>query len=227
MHLAHTNLIVLIRIPLPLLHNLLTKPTTSRIELLAILIPNLPSTLAATILPPLRKTLIKITADYALVQLRAADVLHAVQRVLMRVVLDKTEAAGRFVEAVQAHDQALDAAAFAKELVDLLLGRVEGEVADVEGCGVLQLFHGVWRGGAVGGVAALALVLVVGVSEGGRLEVGVVVLVAVETLLPLLWRMRRGGPVARLCCPCGIEALCMVCGFAPMLYGGDVGIVAN
>ena len=145
----------------------------------------------------------------------------------MRVVLDKAEAAGRLVEAVQAHDQALDAAAFAEELVDLLLGRVEGEVADVEGCGVLQLFHGVWGGGTVGGVAALALVLFVGVSEGGRLEVGVVVLVAVETLLPLLWRMRRGGPVARLCCPCGIEALCVVCGFAPVLYGGDVGVVAN
>jgi hypothetical protein len=49
--------------------------------------------------------------------------------------------------------------------VDLLLGRVEGEVADVEGCGVLQLFHGVWGGGTVGGVAALALVLFVGVSD--------------------------------------------------------------
>jgi hypothetical protein len=43
--------------------------------------------------------------------------------------------------------------------VDLLLGCVEGEVADVEGCGVLQLVHGVGGGGAVGGVAAFALVL--------------------------------------------------------------------
>jgi hypothetical protein len=58
--------------------------------------------------------------------------------------------------------------------VDLLLGRVEGEVADVEGCGVLQLFHGVWGGGTVGGVAALALVLFVGVSEECELDVGVV-----------------------------------------------------
>ena len=79
----------------------------------------------------------------------------------MRVVLDEAEAAGGFVEAVQAHDQALDAAAFAEELVDLLLRCVEGEVADVEGCGVLELVHGVGGGGAVGGVAALALVLLV------------------------------------------------------------------
>ena len=154
-----THLIILIRIPLPLLHNLLTKPTTSRIELLAILIPDLPTALTAPILPALREALVKIAPDDPLVQLRAADVLHAVQRVLVRVVLDEAEAAGRLVEAVQAHDQALDAAAFAEELVDLLLGRVEGEVADVQRRGVLQLFHGVGRGRAVGGVAALALVL--------------------------------------------------------------------
>lgn len=78
----------------------------------------------------------------------------------MRVVLDEAEAAGGFVEAVQAHDQALDAAALAEELVDLLLGRVEGEVADVERCGVLELVDGVGGGGAVGGRrAALALIL--------------------------------------------------------------------
>lgn len=77
----------------------------------------------------------------------------------MRVVLHEAEAAGRFVETVQAHDQALDAAAFAEELVDLLFGRVEGEVADVEGGRVLQFVHGLGGGGAVVGVAALALVL--------------------------------------------------------------------
>jgi len=157
--LISTHSIILVRIPLPLLHNLLTKPTTPRIELLAILIPHLPSTLAPSILPPLRKALIKIAPNDPLVQLCATDVLHAVQRVLVRVVLHEAEAAGSFVEAVQAHDQPLDAAAFAEELVDLLLGRVEGEVADVKRCGVLQLVHGVWGGGALGGVAALALVL--------------------------------------------------------------------
>ena len=80
----------------------------------------------------------------------------------MRVVLDEAEAAGGFVEAVQPHDEAFYSAALAEELVDLLFGRVEGEVADVEGCGVLKLVHGVRGGGAVGGVAALALVLLGG-----------------------------------------------------------------
>ena len=46
------------------------------------------------------------------------------------------------MEAVQAHDQALDAAAFAEELVDLLLGRVEGEVADVQRRRVFELVFG-------------------------------------------------------------------------------------
>lgn len=79
----------------------------------------------------------------------------------MRVVLDKAEAARRLVEAVQPHDQPLDAAAFAEELVDLLFRCVEGEVADVEGRGVCEGGGGVGRRGAVGavGVAALALVL--------------------------------------------------------------------
>jgi hypothetical protein len=50
--------------------------------------------------------------------------------------------------------------------VDLLFGRVEGEVADVEGCRVLQLVDGLGGGRAVVGVAALALVLEgMGVSE--------------------------------------------------------------
>lgn len=152
-------IIILIRIPLPLLHNPLPKPTPSRIKLLPILIPNLPPTLSPTILPPLRETLIQIAANNPLIQLRAADVFHAVQRVLVRVVLDEAEAAGRFVEAIQAHDQPLDAAAFPEELVDLLFSRVEAEVADVEGCGVREFVDRVRRGGAVVGVAAFALVL--------------------------------------------------------------------
>lgn len=64
----------------------------------------------------------------------------------MRVVLDEAKAAGRLVEAVEAHDEAFDAAAFGEELVDLLFGCVEGEVADVEGCGV---YEGFFEGGGV------------------------------------------------------------------------------
>jgi hypothetical protein len=53
------------------------------------------------------------------------------------------------LEAVEAHDEALDLAALAEELVDLLLGGVEGEVADVEGAGVLELVFGLRGGFAV------------------------------------------------------------------------------
>ena len=62
----------------------------------------------------------------------------------MRVVLYETEAAGRLLEAVQTHDYALYLAAFAEELVDLLFGRVEGQVADVEGRGVEEFVFEGW-----------------------------------------------------------------------------------
>jgi hypothetical protein len=75
------------------------------------------------------------------------------------------------VEAVQAHDQPLDAAAFAEELVDLLFRRVEGEVADVEGCRVLEFVDGFGGGRAVVGVAALALVLESGLLVRLHVEV--------------------------------------------------------
>jgi hypothetical protein len=75
----------------------------------------------------------------------------------MGVVLDEAEAAGGFLEAVEAHDEALYLAAFAEELMDLLLGGVEGEVADVErGC-VAQFVFG--RGRAAPVVIAVAVVL--------------------------------------------------------------------
>jgi hypothetical protein len=68
------------------------------------------------------------------------------------VVLHEAEATRRLLEAVKAHDQALYFAAFAEELVDLLFGGVEGEVADVEGCGIFELVFGFRGGGAVEGV---------------------------------------------------------------------------
>jgi hypothetical protein len=124
----------------------------SRVILGPVLIAHLPTALAPSILPALRKALIQVGADDALVQLRAANVLHAVQRILVGVVLDEAESARRLLEAVEAHDQALDLAALGEELVDLLLGGVEGEVADVErGC-VAQLVFG--RGGAAAVVVA-------------------------------------------------------------------------
>lgn len=64
----------------------------------------------------------------------------------MGVVLDEAEAARGLLEAIKAHDEALDLAALAEELVDLLLGGVEGEVADVERGGVFELVFGLRRG---------------------------------------------------------------------------------
>jgi hypothetical protein len=90
-------------------------------------------------LPALGKALVQVSTDDALVQLGASDVLHAVQSILVRVVLDKAEPARRLLEAVEAHDEPLDLAAFGEKLVDLLLGSVEGQVADIERRRVLEL----------------------------------------------------------------------------------------
>ena len=112
------------------------------------LVSYLSPTLPSPELAPFFIAEVEVAADDALVELGAANVLHAVQGVLVGVVLDEAEAAGRLLEAVEAHDQALDLAALAEELVDLLLGGVEGEVTDVEGAGVLELVFGL-RGGFV------------------------------------------------------------------------------
>jgi hypothetical protein len=60
------------------------------------------------------------------------------------------------LEAVEAHDEALDFATFAEQLVYLLFGGVEGEVADVEGGSVFELVFGLGRGFAVGLLVASA-----------------------------------------------------------------------
>jgi hypothetical protein len=142
-------LIVLIRIRLSV-------ATPTRIILIPVLIPHLPTALTTAILPALREALVQIRPNDALIELRSANVLHAVERVLVCVVLDEAEAAGRLLEAVKPHDEALDLAAFAEQLVYLLLGRVEGEVADVErGC-VFELVFGLGRRLAVLVVVAVA-----------------------------------------------------------------------
>lgn len=58
--------------------------------------------------------------------------------VCSRVVFDEAEAAGRLLDLVQPHDDALDVAALGEELLDLLLGGVERQVAHVQRGGDLQ-----------------------------------------------------------------------------------------
>lgn len=59
------------------------------------------------ILPALNKPRIQVCADYPLIQLGTSNVLEAVQRVLVRVILDKAESAGRFGVSVKAHHESL------------------------------------------------------------------------------------------------------------------------
>jgi hypothetical protein len=74
----------------------------------------------------------------------------------VRVILDEAESTWCFLEPIKAHDEALDFATFTKELMDLLFGGVEGEVADVEGCSVFELVFGFGGGFAVEAVVAVA-----------------------------------------------------------------------
>lgn len=62
----------------------------------------------------------------------------------MCIVFYKAEAAGRFVEAVETHDETFYLAAFCEEFVDLLFGCVEGSVFG--GLVWATLVMGNWRG---------------------------------------------------------------------------------
>lgn len=102
-----------------------SKASTSLIKVLAVLISDLTTALATTVLPALLEPWIKIGTDDTLVKLRATHILHAVECILVSVVLDEAEATWRLGEAVKTHDEALDLTAFAEELVNLFFGSVE------------------------------------------------------------------------------------------------------
>lgn len=95
------------------------------------------------VLTALGESLVKVSTDDALIELGTANVLHAVERILMAVVFDEAETAGSLLVAVQTHDEALDLTAscvqcqrwccnqligylLREKLVDLLLSSVEG-----------------------------------------------------------------------------------------------------
>ena len=119
-----------------------SQTTSSLIVVLAILIPHLSTRLASAVLSTLLKTRIQIRPDDALVEFSAANVLHAVESVLVCVVFDEAEATGGFVEAVEAHNEALDLTAFGEEFVDLFFSGIKGagngalvDCADYGRCG--------------------------------------------------------------------------------------------
>ena len=62
----------------------------------------------------------------------------------MSVVFDETETTRGFVETIESHDQAFDTAAFAEELVNLLFGGVERQVADIKRRRIFELVLRLW-----------------------------------------------------------------------------------
>ena len=85
--------------------------TSSRVVLVAVFVAHLASRLSSPVLPAFGEALIQVGTDDAFVEFGAANVFHAVQGVLVCVVLDKAEAARCLLEAIEAHDEALDFAA--------------------------------------------------------------------------------------------------------------------
>lgn len=108
------------------------QPASALIKVLAVLVSDLPTRATPAVLPAFLEAWVQVGADDALVQLGAADVLEAVERVLVGKVLDEAEAARGLVEPIQPHYESLDLAALAEQLVHLLLGREEREVTHVE-----------------------------------------------------------------------------------------------
>lgn len=85
--------------------------TSSRVVLVAVLVAHLATRFSSPVLPAFGETLVQIGTDDALVEFCAADVFHAVERVLVCVVFNEAEAAGRLLESIKAHDEAFDLAA--------------------------------------------------------------------------------------------------------------------
>ena len=104
------------------------------IEVGSVLVAHLPATLASAVLAPFEEAGVPVGPDDAVVEPGSVDVAHRVFGVLARVVLDETEAARSSLVLVEAHHDALHVASARKQFVDLLLGREERQVADVE-CG--------------------------------------------------------------------------------------------
>jgi hypothetical protein len=85
--------------------------TTAWIVLHTVFVAHLAARFAAPVLSTLSKSLVEIGTDDTLVEFGSANVLHAVERILVSIVFDEAEAAWCFLEAVQAHNETLDLAA--------------------------------------------------------------------------------------------------------------------
>ena len=106
--------------------------SSTGVEIRPVFVPHLTARLATSVLSALDESSVPICANDSVVEARAVDVGHGVFGVVALIIFDEAESARRPLELVQTHDDALDVAAFAEQLVELLLCRVEGHVAHVE-----------------------------------------------------------------------------------------------
>ena len=95
----------------PLSVNRPSVATSSRIELVSVLISYLPTRFASAVLSAFLESSVKIGSDDTFVEFGASNVFHAVQSLLVSAVFDETEAARGLLEPIQAHHESLDLAA--------------------------------------------------------------------------------------------------------------------
>lgn len=77
--------------------------TPARIILGPVLVAHLTTALSTSVLPALGETLVQIRPNDTLIELSAANVLHAIQRILVCVVFDEAEPAWRLLKSVKTH----------------------------------------------------------------------------------------------------------------------------
>lgn len=91
---------------------------------------------------------VPVGTNLSIVQFGAVHVSHRIASALSGRVLDKAKAARRLPDPIQTDHHPVDLAALGEELVDLLLGRVERQVANVQG-GRLEQHSGLFIFGAL------------------------------------------------------------------------------
>eukprot|EP00401_Gymnodinium_catenatum_P020360 CAMPEP_0117551536 /NCGR_PEP_ID=MMETSP0784-20121206/49241_1 /TAXON_ID=39447 /ORGANISM="" /LENGTH=276 /DNA_ID=CAMNT_0005348577 /DNA_START=51 /DNA_END=878 /DNA_ORIENTATION=+ len=106
--------------------------TPSSVEITAEVVAPLVAGLAAAILAALCDASVPIDSNQPLVEVGLVQQVHRLGGLLVGHELHEAETARRLLESVQAHDDPLHLAAFRKELVNLLLCGVEGQVPDVD-----------------------------------------------------------------------------------------------
>lgn len=116
----------------------LAKTASSHIVVCPVFISHLSTSLSSSILPSLLESCIPVCPNNAVIEPRAIDKSHCVFSICSRVILHEAEATGCFLDLVQPHDDPLDITTFGEELLDLLFGGVEGQVAHVQRGGDLQ-----------------------------------------------------------------------------------------